>query len=194
MVEMVETAAILNRSSERAFVILDEIGRGTSTFDGLSLAWAVVEHLHEVNQCRTLFATHYHELNSLEGSLATLSTHAMQVREWQDEIVFLHKVAAGGADKSYGIHVARLAGVPQTVLSRAEDVLTRLSEEKGDNSALDGMPLFSADVDPHVFQSAGLTKEQEELYNFIDGLLPDTMTPRDALDVIYALKALKDKA
>jgi DNA mismatch repair protein MutS len=194
MVEMVETAAILNRSGERAFVILDEIGRGTSTFDGLSLAWAVVEHLHEVNQCRTLFATHYHELNSLEGSLATLSTHAMQVREWQDEIIFLHKVAAGGADKSYGIHVARLAGVPQDVLSRAEDVLTRLSKEKGDNGALDEMPLFSADVDPYVPQSAGLTKEQEELYDFIDRLLPDTMTPRDALDVIYALKALKDKA
>jgi DNA mismatch repair protein MutS len=194
MVEMVETAAILNRAGERTFVILDEIGRGTSTFDGLSLAWAVVEHLHEVNCCRTLFATHYHELNALQGILPALSSHAMQVREWQEDIIFLHKVAAGAADRSYGIHVARLAGVPQAVLSRAEEVLTRLSEEKGDNDALGELPLFSADDDRHASQFPGLTAEQEELYGFIDHLLPDTMTPRDAMDAIYALKALKDKA
>ena len=193
MVEMVETAAILNRSGDRAFVILDEIGRGTSTFDGLSLAWAVVENLHEVNQCRTLFATHYHELNALEETLSGLSTHAMQVREWQDEIVFLHKVAAGGADRSYGIHVARLAGVPQAVLARAEDVLARLSAEKGKANTLDELPLFSADVSHHPVSSSAKDEKQAALDDFIDNLLPDTMTPRDALDMIYQLKSLKDE-
>ena len=193
MVEMVETAGILNRSGDRAFVILDEIGRGTSTFDGLSLAWAVVENLHEVNQCRTLFATHYHELNTLEATLKCLSTHAMQVREWQDEIVFLHKVAAGGADRSYGIHVARLAGVPQAVLQRAEDVLARLSEEKGQTGQLDELPLFSAEVEHHPVSAAIKTAHQNALDEFIDNMLPDTMTPREALDMIYAIKALKDE-
>ena len=194
MVEMVETAGILNRSGERAFVILDEIGRGTSTFDGLSLAWAVVENLHEVNQCRTLFATHYHELNTLEKTLPALSTHAMQVREWQDDIVFLHKVAEGGADRSYGIHVARLAGVPQAVLQRAEDVLARLSEEKNQIGQLDELPLFSAEVDHHAVSTSHALENNNALNEFIDNLLPDTMTPRDALDMIYALKALKDEA
>ena len=193
MVEMVETAAILNRSGARAFVILDEIGRGTSTFDGLSLAWAVVENLHEVNQCRTLFATHYHELNALEDTLDGLSTHAMQVREWQDEIVFLHKVAPGGADRSYGIHVARLAGVPQAVLTRAEEVLSRLSEEKSGGNALDELPLFSADVQQHPVSSSTQSDQQAALDEFIDSLLPDTMTPRDALDMIYKLKSLKEE-
>ena len=194
MVEMVETAAILNRSSQRAFVILDEIGRGTSTFDGLSLAWAVVEHLHEVNQCRTLFATHYHELNALEDTLSALSTHAMQVREWQDEIVFLHKVAAGGADRSYGIHVARLAGVPQAVLTRAQDVLSRLDAEQTSGHALDELPLFSADVSHHPASSVQADEKQAALNAFIETLLPDTMTPREALDMIYQLKSLTDES
>ncbi len=192
MVEMVETAAILNRSSERAFVILDEIGRGTSTFDGLSLAWAVVEHLHEVNKCRTLFATHYHELNMLETTLPKLSTHAMQVREWQDEIMFLHKVAAGGADRSYGIHVARLAGVPKAVLARAEDVLARLSEEKATSMTLDELPLFSAEIEHSLQSTSAMNERHQALEAFIDELLPDTMTPKDALDMMYTLKALKD--
>ena len=183
----------MNRSGPRAFVILDEIGRGTSTFDGLSLAWAVVENLHEVNQCRTLFATHYHELNALEDTLEALSTHAMQVREWQDEIVFLHKVMAGGADKSYGIHVARLAGVPKAVLARAEDVLSRLSEEKGKTNNLNELPLFSADVEHHAVTALPSSPHHATIDEFIDNLLPDTMTPRDALDMIYALKALKDE-
>ncbi|MCE2516447.1 MAG: DNA mismatch repair protein MutS [Alphaproteobacteria bacterium] len=190
MVEMVETAAILNRSGPSALVILDEIGRGTATYDGLSLAWAVVEHLHEVNQCRALFATHYHELNGLERSLDALSPHAMQVKEWQGEIVFLHEVAKGGADRSYGIHVARLAGVPASVLERAEDVLTSLSEENSPltSSRLDDLPLFSAEV--AAAPPAG--SSHDELLAHLDGLLPDTMTPMQALEAIYALRALRN--
>lgn len=191
MVEMVETAAILNRSGENALVILDEIGRGTATYDGLSLAWAVVEHLHEVNRCRALFATHYHELNALERTLDGLSPHAMQVKEWQGDIVFLHQVAAGGADRSYGIHVARLAGVPASVLTRAEDVLTSLSEENAPltSSKLDDLPLFSADIPA---ASSG-SDEHKEMLDFIDNLLPDGMTPKEALEAIYALRALRDR-
>lgn len=191
MVEMVETAAILNRSGQSALVILDEIGRGTATYDGLSLAWAVVEHLHEVNQCRALFATHYHELNGLERTLSALTPHAMQVKEWQGEIVFLHEVAAGGADRSYGIHVARLAGVPSSVLSRAEDVLKSLTEENSPltSSRLDDLPLFSADVP----QSTPSSSDHDALMQFIDDLLPDTMTPKQALDAIYELRRLKNE-
>ena len=192
MVEMVETASILNRSGQQALVILDEIGRGTATYDGLSLAWAVVEHLHEVNGCRALFATHYHELNGLDRSLKALSPHAMQVREWQGDIVFLHEVAAGGADKSYGIHVARLAGVPASVLKRAEDVLTSLTEENAPlmSSKLDDLPLFSAEVKPMI----STPSPETPLTNYLDGLFPDTMTPKDALDAIYAMRALMNKS
>ena len=119
MVEMVETAAILNQATPRSFVILDEIGRGTATFDGLSIAWAAVEHLHEVNRCRALFATHYHELTALADTLPTLANATVEVKEWRDEIVFLHEVAPGAADRSYGIQVAKLAGLPAAVLARA---------------------------------------------------------------------------
>ena len=193
MVEMVETAAILNRSGENALVILDEIGRGTATYDGLSLAWAVVEHLHEVNACRALFATHYHELNGLKRSLPALSPHAMAVREWQGEIVFMHEVIEGGADKSYGIHVARLAGVPASVLSRAEDVLNSLTEENSPlmSSKLDELPLFSADVPP-----PSAPPVDQPAVDFLKTLLPDTMTPKQALEAIYAMQDLlhdKDK-
>ena len=188
MVEMVETAAIINRSGASALVILDEIGRGTATYDGLSIAWAVVEHLHEVNQCRALFATHYHELNGLERSLDALSSHAMQVKEWQGDIVFLHEVARGGADRSYGIHVARLAGVPLAVLTRAADVLASLNEENAPlvSSRLDDLPLFSAELLSVSSQDGG-----DELVEFIDALMPDTMTPKDALEAIYALRGLR---
>jgi DNA mismatch repair protein MutS len=115
MVEMVETAAILNQAGPRAFVILDEIGRGTATFDGLSIAWATLEHLHEVNRCRTLFATHYHELTALAAKLPALACHTMRVKEWKGDVVFLHEVGPGTADRSYGIHVAKLAGLPKSV-------------------------------------------------------------------------------
>ena len=117
MVEMAETAAILNNATARSLVVLDEVGRGTATFDGLSLAWACVEHLHDINRCRGLFATHYHELTSLQGRLSALACHTMRVKEWQGEVVFLHEVAPGAADRSYGIHVAKLAGLPPAVVA-----------------------------------------------------------------------------
>ena len=132
MVEMVETAAILNQATARSLVILDEIGRGTATFDGLSIAWATLEHLHDVNRCRALFATHFHELGALKERLAALAPYTMRVKEWQNEVVFLHEVAPGAADRSYGIHVAQLAGLPAAVVARAEEVLAAL--EKGEQS------------------------------------------------------------
>src|SRR3546814_6191 len=136
MVEMVEAAAILNQATERSLVILDEIGRGTATFDGLSIAWACVEHLHETNRCRALFATHYHELTSLAGRLPRLALRTMRVKEWQGDVVFLHEVAEGAADRSYGIHVGRLAGLPPAVVARAEEVLKLL--DSGDQGNLTG--------------------------------------------------------
>ena len=147
MVEMVETAAILNQATAQSLVILDEIGRGTATFDGLSIAWATLEHLHEVNKCRALFATHYHELGALKERLAALAPYTMRVKEWQNEVVFLHEVAPGAADRSYGIHVAQLAGLPAAVVARAEEVLAAL--EKGEQSGAvtrlaDDLPLFAA--------------------------------------------------
>ncbi len=147
MVEMVETAAILNRATARSLVILDEIGRGTATFDGLSIAWATIENLHAVNRCRALFATHYHELTALAGKLGGLACWTMRVKEWQGDVVFLHEVAPGAADRSYGIHVARLAGLPPAVIARAEQVLDSL--EKGNEAdalarLAEDLPLFSA--------------------------------------------------
>ena len=187
MVEMVETAAILNRATPRSLVILDEIGRGTATFDGLSIAWATVEHLHENLRCRALFATHYHELTALSARLDRLSRHTMRVREWQDEIVFLHEVAPGDAEASYGIHVARLAGLPTAVVARAEEVLATL--EAGDQGAnvgrlADDLPLFSAGAaePPHP---AG-PSEAERLLAEIN---PDELTPRAALEFLYRLKS-----
>jgi DNA mismatch repair protein MutS len=129
MVEMTETARILNTATPRSLVILDEIGRGTSTYDGISLAWSVVEHLHDHVGCRTLFATHYHELTDLEKSLSRVKNLNVAVREWEDQVVFLHKIVAGAADKSYGIHVARLAGVPRPVIERSKEILAQLEDE-----------------------------------------------------------------
>ena len=149
MVEMVETAAILNQAGPRSFVILDEIGRGTATFDGLSIAWAALEHLHEVNRCRALFATHYHELTALAAKLPALACHTMRVKEWQGDVVFLHEVAPGTADRSYGIHVAKLAGLPPAVTARAAEILELLEkgEEAGALARLaDELPLFRAAV------------------------------------------------
>ncbi len=187
MVEMVEAAAILNQAGERALVILDEIGRGTATFDGLSIAWAVVEHLHEVNRCRALFATHYHELTALAAKLPALACHTMRVKEWRGDVVFLHEVAPGAADRSYGIHVARLAGLPQAAVARAEQVLETL--EKGEQSSAvtrlaDDLPLFAA----AAARRSGPAQPSpvEERLKAID---PDALTPRQALDVLYELKA-----
>ncbi|MDR6292569.1 DNA mismatch repair protein MutS [Inquilinus ginsengisoli] len=191
MVEMVETAAILNQAGPRALVILDEIGRGTATFDGLSIAWACVEHLHETTRCRALFATHYHELTALQARLSRLSCHTMRVKEWQGDIVFLHEVAPGTADRSYGIHVARLAGLPAAVIGRAEEVLEALEQGKQGRSVarlVDDLPLFSAAMArPTTLAEAAGPSEVESALAEID---PDAMTPREALERLYALKAL----
>ena len=146
---MVETAAILNQATEKSLVILDEIGRGTATFDGLAIAWAAVEHLHEKNKSRALFATHYHEMTALAERLSSLACVTMRVREWNDTIVFLHEVAPGAADRSYGIHVAKLAGLPAAVIARAEDVLRALEEGREGHKPLariDDLPLFQANA------------------------------------------------
>ena len=186
MVEMVETAAILHQASARALVIFDEIGRGTATYDGLSIAWAVVEHLHEVNCCRTLFATHYHELTALATKLPSLACFTMRVKEWQGDVVFLHEVAPGTADRSYGIHVGQLAGLPGAVVARASQVLETL--ENGEQSSAvtrlaDDLPLFAAAVRPAVVE-ARLSHIERELR----GLDPDELSPRAALDLIYRWK------
>ncbi len=145
MVEMVETAAILNQAGERSLVILDEIGRGTATFDGLSIAWATIEHLHEKNRCRALFATHFHELTALAAKLPRLFNATVRVKEWQGEVVFLHEVTAGAADRSYGIQVAKLAGLPTSVIERAKVVLAKLeAEDRAAPRGFEDLPLFAA--------------------------------------------------
>jgi DNA mismatch repair protein MutS len=193
MVEMVETAAILNQAGERALVILDEIGRGTATFDGLSIAWATLEHLHEVNRCRALFATHYHELTALAAKLPALVCYTMRVKEWQGDVVFLHEVAPGAADRSYGIHVAQLAGLPAAVIARAEQVLETL--EKGEEASAvtrlaEDLPLFSAvAARPVAAREAGPSPVEAALAD----ARPDELTPREALELLYRLKGLLDE-
>ena len=187
MVEMVETAAILNQAGERALVILDEIGRGTATYDGLSIAWAAIEHLHDSNQCRALFATHYHELTALAQKLDRLACHTMRIKEWKGSVVFLHEVAPGAADRSYGIHVARLAGLPEAVLARAEAVLAVLEQgEKATAAArlANDLPLFQARPAPAPAEPAS-----DPLRTRLAAINPDDLTPRDALELIYALHA-----
>jgi DNA mismatch repair protein MutS len=190
MVEMVEAAAILHRAGESALVILDEIGRGTATFDGLSIAWATVEHLHAVNRCRALFATHYHELTALAARLPALACRTMRVKEWEGDVVFLHEVAAGTADRSYGIHVARLAGLPAAAVARAEEVLARLEagEQSGKLASLaDDLPLFSAAA--KAPRRPGL-REDSAVEREVQRLNPDELTPRAALEALYRLKSL----
>jgi len=195
MVEMVETAAILNQATSRSLVILDEIGRGTATFDGLSIAWATLEHLHDVNRCRALFATHYHELGALKERLAALAPYTMRVKEWQNEVVFLHEVAPGAADRSYGIHVAQLAGLPAAVVARAEQVLAVL--EKGEQSGAvtrlaDDLPLFAAAPARPV---GGVAKgAPSEVETALASVNPDELSPRQALELVYALRARIEKA
>jgi DNA mismatch repair protein MutS len=191
MVEMVETAAILNQATARSLVILDEIGRGTATFDGLSIAWATLEHLHDVNRCRALFATHYHELTALASKLAELSCRTMRVKEWQGEVIFLHEVAAGAADRSYGIHVAKLAGLPPAVIARAEAVLATLEkgEQRGQLAKLaDDLPLFTAAVPAQPAATA-----PSALDALLASLRPDELSPKDALEFLYKLKGLLDE-
>ncbi len=193
MVEMVETAAILNQSGDRALVILDEIGRGTATFDGLSIAWATIEHLHEINRCRALFATHFHELTALSETLSRLSNSTVRVKEWKGDVVFLHEVVPGAADRSYGVQVAKLAGLPPAVVSRARDVLEQLEEtdrKAGTAGLIDDLPLFSS----HVRQAARAEPEPgsggSTLAERLAAVSPDQLTPLQALEVLYELKAL----
>ncbi len=189
MVEMVETAAILNQADDRAFVILDEIGRGTSTYDGLSIAWATLEHLHETNRCRALFATHYHEMTQLADKLGGVVNATVTVREWEGDVIFLHEVRQGAADRSYGVQVAKLAGLPASVVERARVVLDAL--EKGEREGtghrkalIDDLPLFSA-LPAQAAPSPALER--------LSGIHPDDLTARQALDLIYELKHLAER-
>ncbi|MBN1912485.1 MAG: DNA mismatch repair protein MutS [Pirellulales bacterium] len=188
MVEMTETARILNTATRRSLVILDEIGRGTSTYDGISLAWAVVEHLDANLGCRTLFATHYHELTDLAGELSHVRNYNVAVREWQDEVVFLHKIVPGAADKSYGIHVARLAGVPRGVVHRAKDILAQLEEEH--LAATDRAKITAPKVSkkPADIQLTLFGPSEHPLLDEIRRLDPNAMTPLDALAQIQRWK------
>ena len=190
MVEMVETAAILNQADDRALVILDEIGRGTATYDGLSIAWATLEHLHDVNRCRALFATHYHEMSQLSAKLGGVDNATVTVREWDGDVIFLHEVKKGTADRSYGVQVARLAGLPQVVVDRARVVLEAL--EKGEREGgsarkaiVDDLPLFSATPAPAV-----APMKQSGVEDRLKTVLPDELTPKEALALIYELRGL----
>jgi len=188
MVEMVETAAILNQAGERSLVILDEIGRGTATFDGLSIAWATIEHLHETNRCRALFATHFHELTALAATLPRLFNATVRVKEWQGEVVFLHEVVAGAADRSYGIQVAKLAGLPPAVIARAQVVLAKLeAEDRASPRGFDDLPLFAAT--PRPTSAPPRDTAIDTVIAALASLHPDEMSPRDALEALYALKA-----
>lgn len=192
MVEMVETATILNQAGPKALVILDEIGRGTATYDGLSIAWATMEHLHDVNKCRTLFATHYHELTVLTAKLKGLKNATVAVREWEGDVIFLHEVREGAADRSYGVQVAKLAGLPAAVIERAKTVLHAL--EKGEReggvkstSLVDDLPLFSATPTPAPLPAQASIVEER-----LQDVFPDNLSAKQALDLIYELRALLD--
>ena len=186
MAEMVETAAILTQATPRSLVILDEIGRGTATYDGLAIAWACAEALHDVNRCRALFATHYHELAKLEGRLAHVCNLSMRAREWNGDLVFLHEAAPGPADRSYGVQVAKLAGVPPAVVARARQVLDRLENQTASPARLDDLPLFAAAAPPPVpgFAEPGVVETA------LKALDLDGMSPREAMEALYRLKGL----
>ncbi|HSG56620.1 MAG TPA: DNA mismatch repair protein MutS, partial [Paracoccaceae bacterium] len=188
MVEMVETAAILNQADDHALVILDEIGRGTATYDGLSIAWATLEHLHDVNGCRALFATHYHEMTALAAKLKGVENATVAVKEFDGDVIFLHEVRKGAADRSYGVQVAKLAGLPDAVVARARVVLEALEKGEREGGAkqktlIDDLPLFAATPAP-VPKPAKTSK--------LDALLaeihPDELSPREALQLMYQLK------
>ena len=195
MVEMIETAAILNQAGPRSFVILDEIGRGTATYDGLSIAWATIEHLHEANRCRTLFATHYHELTALSERLPRVVNATVKVKEWRGDVVFLHEIIPGSADRSYGIQVAKLAGLPRPVIERARSVLAELEKSGGNNavSMLDDLPLFSLARRPAPITPIESPPDPvgAEILAALDALAPDELSPREALEAVYRLKALR---
>ncbi len=185
MTEMVETAAILTQATDRSFVVLDEIGRGTATYDGLAIAWACAEYLHDQARCRTLFATHYHELARLEGRLEHLGNLSMRAREWNGELVFLHEAGPGAADRSYGVQVARLAGVPPAVVGRAQEVLARLEGQEAPPARLDDLPLFATATHEPEPPRRSLVEAA------LQDIEPDDLSPREALDILYRLKGLK---
>ncbi|NCW67737.1 MAG: DNA mismatch repair protein MutS, partial [Marivivens sp.] len=194
MVEMVETAAILNQADDRALVILDEIGRGTATYDGLSIAWATLEHLHDVNRCRALFATHYHEMCQLADKLDGVDNATVTVKEWDGDVIFLHEVKRGTADRSYGVQVARLAGLPAAVVNRAKVVLDAL--EKGEREGgtaqkalIDDLPLFAAIAPAPVPAKPAQSEVEDRLKN----IFPDDLSPKEALSLLYELKELAQK-
>lgn len=193
MVEMVETAAILNQAGDRSLVILDEIGRGTATFDGLSIAWATIEHLHEVNKSRALFATHYHELTALSAKLDRLSNATVSVKEWNGDVIFLHEIVPGAADRSYGIQVAKLAGLPAMVVERSKQVLGQLEEQDRRSPAeslIDELPLF-ANITTKPPGGAADPAKPDPVSEALTELAPDDMTPREALEALYQLKTLQ---
>lgn len=192
MVEMVETAAILNQATHRSLVILDEIGRGTATFDGMSIAWASLEHLHEVNRCRALFATHFHELTALSQRCARLTNATVKVTEWDGEVIFLHEVVPGAADRSYGIQVAKLAGLPEAVITRAQSVLAELEAAERASPAqklVDDLPLFSIAARAPAKAQAASARPSPAL-EALEEIDPDDLTPREALEALYRLKSL----
>jgi DNA mismatch repair protein MutS len=192
MVEMVETAAILHQATARSLVILDEIGRGTATFDGLSIAWATLEHLHEVNRCRGLFATHFHELTALSSRLPRQVNATVRVKEWENEVIFLHEVVRGTADRSYGIQVAKLAGLPHGVIERARVVLAELESEQRSKplQGFDDLPLFQNIKAPRAAAANEAADKPDALGEALDGMHPDEMSPREALEAIYRLKGI----
>ena len=187
MTEMVETAAILTQATPRSLVVLDEIGRGTATYDGLAIAWACAEALHDANRCRALFATHYHELARLEGRLEACRNLSMRAKEWKGELVFLHEAVEGAADRSYGVQVAKLAGVPAPVVARARQVLARLEKDPNSPASLDDLPLFAA-------TAPAPPSEPSRLDAALGAIDPDVLTPREALEALYRLKALQGPA
>ncbi len=197
MVEMVETAAILNQAGPASLVILDEIGRGTSTFDGLSIAWATVEHMHEINKCRTMFATHYHELTGLSEKLDKVTNITMRVAEYQGDVVFLHEVVPGAADRSYGIHVAKLAGLPAPVIDRARILLEKLEhsrEQAEPAGVLENLPLFAPALSAEQAQDNKTDSPANKLSQEVAEIDPDSLSPKEALDFIYRLRHILDEA
>jgi DNA mismatch repair protein MutS len=183
MAEMVETAAILTQATPRSLVILDEIGRGTATYDGLAIAWACAEALHDVNRSRALFATHYHELARLETRLKACANLSMRAKEWNGDLVFLHEAGPGAADRSYGVQVAKLAGVPSAVVARARQVLARLERDPNSPARLDDLPLFAA-------AKPAPPPEPSRVEAMLATIDPDALTPREALEALYRLKGM----
>ena len=196
MVEMIETATILNQATERSFVILDEVGRGTSTYDGLSIAWAVIENLYKINKCRVLFATHYRELTALQETLRNIRCKTLKVQEWEGEVIFYHKIIDGIADKSYGIHVASIAGVPKSVIKRARELLKKFeTQEEGKSRNNIKTPLIDSlfdnlDEDEKTREEAEENKETKEIEKRLSEIDINSITPIQAMNILSELKEL----